>query len=55
MAVKLPDDLKKLKALCERYQKQVKDLTQKCEREAVACLLRDSGNPFCRELAHKFP
>lgn len=33
MAVKLPDDPKKLKALCERYQKQVKDLTQKCERE----------------------
>lgn len=33
MAVKLPDDPKKLKALCERYQKQVKELTQKCERE----------------------
>ena len=33
MAVKLPDDPKKLKALCERYQKQVNDLTQKCERE----------------------
>lgn len=33
MAVKLPDDPKKLKAICERYQKQVKDLTQKCERE----------------------
>lgn len=33
MAAKLPDDPKKLKALCERYQKQVKDLTQKCERE----------------------
>lgn len=25
------------------------------EREAVACFLRDSGNPFCRELARKFP
>ena len=33
MAVKLPDDPKKLKSLCERYQKQVKELTQKCERE----------------------
>lgn len=33
MAVKLPDDPKKLKSLCERYQKQVNDLTQKCERE----------------------
>lgn len=33
MAVKLPDDPKQLKSLCERYQKQVKDLTQKCERE----------------------
>ena len=33
MAVKLPDDPKKLASLCERYQKQVKDLTQKCERE----------------------
>ena len=31
MAVKLPDDSKKLTSLCERYQKQVKDLTQKCE------------------------
>lgn len=33
MAAKLPDDPKKLKSLCERYQKQVKELTQKCERE----------------------
>lgn len=33
MAVKLPDDPKQLKSLCERYQKQVKELTQKCERE----------------------
>lgn len=33
MAVKLPDDPKKLASLCERYQKQVKALTQKCERE----------------------
>lgn len=33
MAVKLPDDPKKLSSLCERYQKQVKALTQKCERE----------------------
>lgn len=33
MAVTLPDDLKKLKCLCERYQKQLKELTQKFERE----------------------
>lgn len=33
MAVTLPDDPKQLKSLCERYQKQVKELTQKCERE----------------------
>ena len=36
MAVKLPDDQKKLKSLCEKYQKQVKELTQKCERENLA-------------------
>lgn len=33
MAVTLPDDPKKLKSLCERYQTQLQELTQKLERE----------------------
>ena len=32
MAVKLPDDPKQLKSLCERYQKQVKELRSANER-----------------------
>lgn len=31
MAVKIPEDIDKLKSLCCKYQQQLKDLTQKCE------------------------
>ena len=35
MAVKLPDDPKKLKALCERYQKQVKEYLEEVLYEVI--------------------
>lgn len=35
MAVKIPDDLEKVKALCAKYQKQVKELTQKCDKDLL--------------------
>lgn len=35
MAIKIPDNLDKLKALCHKYQQQLKDLTQKCDRESL--------------------
>lgn len=33
MAVKMPKDPNKVKTLCYKYQKQLKELTQKCEKE----------------------
>ena len=33
---KLPDDMPSLKALCEKYQKQLKELTQKCDRDTLS-------------------
>lgn len=35
MAVKIPTNPDKLKALCAKYQKQVKELTQKCDKERL--------------------
>jgi hypothetical protein len=33
MAIKMPKDPNKVKTLCYKYQKQLKELTQKCEKE----------------------
>lgn len=35
MAIKMPNNPDKLKTLCCKYQQQLKDLTQKCERESL--------------------
>lgn len=35
MAVKMPKDPNKVKTLCYKYQKQLKELTQKCEKEIL--------------------
>lgn len=35
MAVKIPNSIEKLKVLCYKYQKQLKELTQKLERESL--------------------
>lgn len=35
MAVKMPKDPNKVKTLCYKYQKQLKELTQKCEKESL--------------------
>lgn len=32
---KLPDDMTRLKALCEKYRTQLKELTQKIERDTL--------------------
>lgn len=33
MAIKIPKDPGKVRALCCKYQQQLKELTQKCEKE----------------------
>lgn len=33
MGVKIPDNLNKVKTLCHKYQKQLRELTQKCDKE----------------------
>ena len=33
MAIKIPNNLDAVKTLCRKYQVQLKELTQKCERE----------------------
>ena len=33
MAIKTPKDPNKVKTLCYKYQKQLKELTQKCEKK----------------------
>lgn len=35
MAIKIPKDPNKIKTLCDKYQKQLKELTQKCEKERL--------------------
>lgn len=35
MAIKMPKDPNKVKTLCYKYQKQLKELTQKCEKERL--------------------
>jgi hypothetical protein len=35
MAIKMPKDPNKVKTLCYKYQKQLKELTQKCEKESL--------------------
>lgn len=35
MAVKIPKNPDKVKTLCYKYQKQLKELTQKCDRERL--------------------
>ena len=35
MAIKMPKDPNKGKTLCYKYQKQLKELTQKCEKESL--------------------
>ena len=35
MAIKIPDNIDQLKALCGKYQKQLMELTQKCDRESL--------------------
>ena len=35
MAIKMPKDPNKVKTLCDKYQKQLKELTQKCEKERL--------------------
>lgn len=35
MAIKIPKDPNNVKTLCYKYQKQLKELTQKCEKERL--------------------
>lgn len=35
MAIKMPKDPNKVKTLCYKYQQQLKELTQKCEKERL--------------------
>lgn len=35
MAVKIPNNPDKVKTLCYKYQQQLKELTQKCDRERL--------------------
>ena len=35
MAVKIPNNSDKVKTLCYKYQRQLKELTQKCNRERL--------------------
>ena len=35
MAIKMPKDPNKVKTLCYKYQKQLKELTQKCEKDSL--------------------
>lgn len=35
MAIKIPKDPNKVKTLCYKYQQQLKELTQKCEKESL--------------------
>lgn len=35
MAIKIPKDPNKVKTLCYKYQKQLKELTQKCEKDSL--------------------
>lgn len=35
MAIKIPKDPNKVKTLCYKYQKQLKELTQKCEKKSL--------------------
>ena len=35
MAIKMPKDPNKVKTLCYKYQKQLKELVQKCEKERL--------------------
>jgi len=35
MAIKMPKDPNKVKTFCYKYQKQLKELTQKCEKESL--------------------
>lgn len=35
MAIKMPKDPNKVNTLCYKYQKQLKELTQKCEKESL--------------------
>lgn len=35
MAIKIPKDPNKIKTLCYKYQKQLKELTQKCEKDRL--------------------
>ena len=35
MAIKIPKDPNKVKTLCYKYQQQLKELTQKCEKERL--------------------